>query len=375
MLNLGGKTRGKLEMLEKGNILQLLICYSWPALIAMTLNALYAVVDRVFIGQGCGVDAIAGLTLTMPIMMLFAAFGVFVGAGHSAVLSIKLGEGDRVACEKLLGQLIAFKFLFFLTIPTLVFFNLDAVLDMCGGSRVTPCALAAAKTYLKIVIFSHIFAHLAFGLSAMLRAEGAAKRLAEAGADCVKVGIGPGSICTTRVVAGVGVLQASAVDEVVNFCKNKGIGVIADGGLRYSGDIVKALALGANAVMLGSMLARSEEAPGEIYERNGKKFKAYNGMGSLKAMRHGSADRYFQSSKGKLVPEGIEAEVPVEGSCEDIIFQILGGLRSGMGYCGAHNLEELSSNARFVRITNAGKLESHPHDVKMEVAAPNYKGC
>ena len=205
--------------------------------------------------------------------------------------------------------------------------------------------------------------------------EGAAKRLAEAGADCVKVGIGPGSICTTRVVAGVGVPQASAVDEVVSFCKDKGIGVIADGGLRYSGDIVKALALGANAVMLGSMLARSEEAPGEIYERNGKKFKAYNGMGSLKAMRHGSADRYFQSSKGKLVPEGIEAEVPVEGSCEDIIFQILGGLRSGMGYCGAHNLEELSSNARFVRITNAGKLESHPHDVKMEVAAPNYKGC
>ena len=191
----------------------------------------------------------------------------------------------------------------------------------------------------------------------------------------MKVGIGPGSICTTRVVAGVGVPQASAVDEVVSFCKNKGIGVIADGGLRYSGDIVKALALGANAVMLGSMLARSEEAPGEIYERNGKKFKAYNGMGSLKAMRHGSADRYFQSSKGKLVPEGIEAEVPVEGSCEDIIFQILGGLRSGMGYCGAHNLEELSSNARFVRITNAGKLESHPHDVKMEVAAPNYKGC
>lgn len=205
--------------------------------------------------------------------------------------------------------------------------------------------------------------------------EGAAKRLTEAGADCVKVGIGPGSICTTRVVAGVGVPQASAVDEVVSFCKDKGIGVIADGGLRYSGDIVKALALGANAVMLGSMLARSEEAPGEIYERNGKKFKAYNGMGSLKAMRHGSADRYFQSSKGKLVPEGIEAEVPVEGSCEDIIFQILGGLRSGMGYCGAHNLEELSSNARFVRITNAGKLESHPHDVKMEVAAPNYKGC
>ena len=203
---------------------------------------------------------------------------------------------------------------------------------------------------------------------------GAAKRLAEAGADCVKVGIGPGSICTTRVVAGVGVPQATAVDEVVSYCKTIGVGVIADGGIRYSGDVVKALALGANAVMLGSMLARAEEAPGEIYERNCKKFKAYNGMGSLKAMRHGSADRYFQSSKGKLVPEGIEAEVPVEGTCSDIVFQILGGLRSGMGYCGAHDLPELTKNAVFVQITNAGEIESHPHDVKQECEAPNYKG-
>lgn len=170
------RNRKKLELLENGNILRLLFYYSWPALIAMTLNALYAVVDRVFIGQGCGVDAIAGLTLSMPIMMLFGAFGVFVGAGHAAVLSIKLGEGDRVACEKLLGELIAFKFLFFLLIPPLIFFNLDTVLDFCGGSKVTPGALAAAKTYLKIVVFSHVFSHLSFGLSAMLRAEGAAIR-------------------------------------------------------------------------------------------------------------------------------------------------------------------------------------------------------
>ena len=200
----------------------------------------------------------------------------------------------------------------------------------------------------------------------------AAKRLAQAGADCVKVGIGPGSICTTRVVAGVGVPQASAVDDVVEVAKTLGIGVIADGGIRYSGDIVKALALGASAVMLGSMLARCEEAPGEIYEIEGKKYKAYRGMGSLKAMSKGSADRYFQSSKGKLVPEGVEAMVPVEGKVEDVLFQILGGLRSGMGYLGASNLEELARNAEFVQITVSGEIESHPHDVAMTVSAPNY---
>ena len=201
---------------------------------------------------------------------------------------------------------------------------------------------------------------------------GAAKRLAEAGADVVKVGIGPGSICTTRVVAGVGVPQATAVDDVVQVAKELGIGVIADGGIRYSGDIVKALALGANAVMLGSMLARAEEAPGEVTEINGKKYKSYRGMGSLKAMTKGSADRYFQSSKGKLVPEGVEALVPVEGSVEDIIYQIVGGLRSGMGYCGASSLMELAEKAEFVQITASGEIESHPHDVTMERSAPNY---
>ena len=202
---------------------------------------------------------------------------------------------------------------------------------------------------------------------------GAAKRLYEAGANVVKVGVGPGSICTTRVVSGVGVPQATAVDQVVAIAKELGFGVIADGGIRYSGDVVKALALGANAVMLGGMLAKAKEAPGEVREENGVFYKSYRGMGSLKAMTKGSADRYFQSSKGKLVPEGVEAEVKIEGTVEDIVFQIVGGLRSGMGYLGAANLKQLENNANFVQITSAGEIESHPHDLAMMKSAPNYQ--
>lgn len=203
----------------------------------------------------------------------------------------------------------------------------------------------------------------------------AAKDLIEAGANAVKVGIGPGSICTTRVVSGVGMPQASAVDEVASYCKGKGVCVIADGGLKYSGDIVKALALGADSVMLGSLLARCVEAPGEVKEINGKKMKVYVGMGSLAAMKRGSADRYFQKSTvavEKLVPEGIEAVVPCSGHVADTVYQLCGGLRSGMGYCGAKNIEELKHNAHFVRITNAGLVESHPHDVNITTSAPNY---
>lgn len=204
----------------------------------------------------------------------------------------------------------------------------------------------------------------------------AAKDLIEAGATGVKVGIGPGSICTTRVVSGVGMPQATAVDDIATALKGSGHPVIADGGLKYSGDIVKALALGATAVMLGSMLSGTDEAPGEVFEENGKKFKSYVGMGSLAAMKRGSADRYFQNAaerKEKLVPEGIEAKVPYKGSVSAVIYQILGGLRSGMGYCGASNLSELAEKAVFVRITNAGLIESHPHDVTQNVASPNYR--
>ena len=202
----------------------------------------------------------------------------------------------------------------------------------------------------------------------------AAKALVEAGADAVKVGIGPGSICTTRVVAGVGVPQLSAVYEVAKALKGTGVPLIADGGLRYSGDVVKALAAGGYSVMIGSLVAGTEEAPGDTIIFNGRKFKSYRGMGSLEAMENGSKDRYFQGDTKevkKLVPEGIAARVPYKGTLYEVIYQLVGGLRSGMGYCGAVNIEKLH-DAKFTRITNAGVLESHPHDVAITSEAPNY---
>lgn len=202
----------------------------------------------------------------------------------------------------------------------------------------------------------------------------AARTLVEAGADGVKVGIGPGSICTTRVVAGVGVPQLSAVYDVASALKGTGVPLIADGGLRYSGDVVKALAAGGYSVMIGSLIAGTEESPGDTIIYNGRKFKSYRGMGSLEAMECGSKDRYFQSGVKdvkKLVPEGIAGRVPYKGTVQEVIYQLIGGLRSGMGYCGAANIEALH-HAKFVRITNAGVLESHPHDVTITSEAPNY---
>ncbi len=202
----------------------------------------------------------------------------------------------------------------------------------------------------------------------------AARMLAEAGADAVKVGIGPGSICTTRVVAGVGVPQLSAVYDVACALRGTGVPLIADGGLRYSGDVVKALAAGGNSVMIGSLVAGTEESPGETIIFNGRKFKTYRGMGSLEAMENGSKDRYFQSGvteTKKLVPEGIAGRVPYKGSVQEVIYQLVGGLRSGMGYCGAATIEALHG-AKFTRITNAGVLESHPHDITITSEAPNY---
>ncbi len=202
----------------------------------------------------------------------------------------------------------------------------------------------------------------------------AAKALVEAGADGIKVGIGPGSICTTRVVAGVGVPQLSAVYDVSCALAGTDVPMIADGGLRYSGDIVKALAAGGNSVMIGSLVAGAEESPGETIIFNGRKFKSYRGMGSLEAMENGSKDRYFQSGvtdMKKLVPEGISGRVPYKGTVQEVIYQLVGGLRSGMGYCGAHTINELH-NAKFTRITNAGVLESHPHDITITSEAPNY---
>ena len=202
----------------------------------------------------------------------------------------------------------------------------------------------------------------------------AAKFLVDNGADAVKVGIGPGSICTTRVVAGVGVPQLSAVYDVAKALEGTGVPLIADGGLRYSGDVVKALAAGGYSVMIGSLVAGCEESPGETVIFNGRKFKTYRGMGSLEAMENGSKDRYFQSgvdSVKKLVPEGIAGRVPYKGSVQEVIYQLVGGLRSGMGYCGAATIE-LLHNAKFTRITNAGVQESHPHDITITSEAPNY---
>ncbi|MPM41251.1 Inosine-5'-monophosphate dehydrogenase [bioreactor metagenome] len=202
----------------------------------------------------------------------------------------------------------------------------------------------------------------------------AARMLVEAGADGVKVGIGPGSICTTRVVAGVGVPQLSAVYEVSKALQGTGVPLIADGGLRYSGDVVKALAAGGSCVMIGSLVAGTEESPGETIIFNGRKFKSYRGMGSLEAMENGSKDRYFQSGETdvkKLVPEGIAARVPYKGSLFEVIYQLTGGLRAGMGYCGAHDIHKLH-DAKFTRITNAGVMESHPHDVTITSESPNY---
>ncbi|PID93065.1 MAG: IMP dehydrogenase [Bacteroidetes bacterium] len=202
----------------------------------------------------------------------------------------------------------------------------------------------------------------------------AALALAKAGADAVKVGIGPGSICTTRVIAGVGVPQLTAIYDVARALEGTDVPVIADGGLRYSGDIVKALAAGASSVMAGSLFAGVEESPGETIIYNGRKYKSYRGMGSLEAMQHGSKDRYFQDMEEdikKLVPEGIAARVPFKGRLSEVIYQLIGGLRAGMGYCGAANIPALQK-ARFVRITNAGVQESHPHDVSITREAPNY---
>lgn len=202
----------------------------------------------------------------------------------------------------------------------------------------------------------------------------AAKMLVEAGADAVKVGIGPGSICTTRVVAGVGVPQLSAIYDVASALEGTGVPLIADGGLRYSGDVVKALAAGGYSVMIGSLVAGTEEAPGETILFNGRKFKSYRGMGSLEAMENGSKDRYFQSGVAetkKLVPEGIAGRVPYKGTVQEVIYQLVGGLRSGMGYCGANDISTLHK-AKFTRITNAGVLESHPHEVIITSEAPNY---
>jgi len=200
----------------------------------------------------------------------------------------------------------------------------------------------------------------------------AARDLIEAGADAVKVGIGPGSICTTRVVAGIGVPQITAIYDVAQVAKEYGIPVIADGGVKYSGDLTKAIAAGADVVMIGNLFAGCEESPGESEIFQGRRFKVYRGMGSLAAMQEGSKDRYFQEDSKKLVPEGVEGRVPYKGPLSDTVYQLMGGLRAGMGYCGTRTIEELKKNGKFIKITGAGLKENHPHDIYITKEAPNY---
>ncbi|HYV33405.1 MAG TPA: IMP dehydrogenase [Candidatus Limnocylindria bacterium] len=240
------------------------------------------------------------------------------------------------------------------------------VIDTAHGhsKRVIEAVKTIAKKFPKVEIVAGNIA----------TAEGA-KALIAAGADAVKVGIGPGSICTTRIVSGCGVPQITAISNVAAACKKTKTPVIADGGIKFSGDIAKALAVGASSVMLGSLLAGTDESPGQIFDEHGKKFKSYRGMGSLGAMNQGSKDRYGQDKVvgGKLVPEGVEARVAYKGSVINIVEQLVGGLRSGMGYSGAKNIIDLQKKARFVRITPAGLKESHVHDVKISKQAPNYQ--
>ncbi len=217
------------------------------------------------------------------------------------------------------------------------------------------------------------FPNVALTAGNVATAEGT-KALIDAGADIVKVGMGPGSICTTRVVAGIGVPQITAINDAAEVASKFNVPVIADGGIKYSGEIVKAIAAGASAIMVGSLVAGCEESPGDTEIYQGRQFKVYRGMGSIAAMNMGSKDRYFQEDNKKLVPEGVEGRVPFKGPLADTVFQMMGGLRSGMGYCGCKNIEELQTKTRFIRITNAGLIESHPHDVFITKEAPNYSG-
>ena len=246
----------------------------------------------------------------------------------------------------------------------LVAANVDAfVLDSAHGH---------SKNILKAVEkVKAAFPHISLIAGNVATAE-ATKALIEAGADCVKVGIGPGSICTTRIVAGIGVPQITAIYDCAEMAAKYGINVIGDGGIKYSGEIVKAIAAGASAIMVGSLVAGCEESPSDTEIYQGRKYKVYRGMGSIAAMNQGSKDRYFQANNKKLVPEGVEGRVPYKGTLSETVYQMMGGLRAGMGYCGCGTIEELKEKTQFIRITNAGLIESHPHDISITKEAPNY---
>ena len=252
--------------------------------------------------------------------------------------------------------------------------RIDSLVEADVDAIIIDTAHGFTKSVLDILIWSRKKYNDIDIIAGNIGTAEAAKKLVDAGADGVKVGIGPGSICTTRVIAGVGIPQLTAVYDVAQAIKGSGVPVIADGGIRYSGDIVKAIAAGSNSIMAGSLFAGVEESPGETIIYNGRKYKSYRGMGSIEAMQQGSKDRYFQDMEddiNKLVPEGIAARVPYKGTLAEVIYQLIGGLRAGMGYCGTANIEHLHE-AKFVRITNSGVIESHPHDVTITREAPNY---
>jgi IMP dehydrogenase len=256
-----------------------------------------------------------------------------------------------------------------------VFSRADLLIDAGVDLLVVDTAHGHSKGVIETVkTLRNKFAHLQIVAGNIATAD-AAKALIEAGVDAVKVGIGPGSICTTRIVAGVGVPQLTAINDVANFCKSYGVKVIADGGIKYSGDIAKAIAAGADIVMIGSLFAGCDESPGEVISKNGSKYKEYRGMGSLGAMSLGSAERYFQDSKdeAKLVPEGVEGQVAYKGSLSNVLLQLVGGLRAAMGYTGNANIEQMKNSCSFVEISAAGIRESHPHSLENIKEAPNYK--
>lgn len=249
-----------------------------------------------------------------------------------------------------------------------------ALADAQVDAFILDSAHGHSKNILKAVeMVKNAFPHISLIAGNVATAEGT-EALIKAGADAVKVGIGPGSICTTRVVAGIGVPQITAIYDSAEMADKYGIPIIADGGIKYSGEIVKAIAAGGSVVMVGSLVAGCEESPGDTEIYQGRQFKVYRGMGSLGAMNKGSADRYFQNGTKKFVPEGVEGRVPYKGPVGDTVFQMMGGLRSGMGYVGCHSIEELRTNAKFIKITGAGLVESHPHDVYITKEAPNYSG-
>lgn len=271
-------------------------------------------------------------------------------------------KNDRLLCAAALG------------VTADVLYRAKALADAGVDAFVLDSAHGHSKNIIKNVeIVKNAFPEISLIAGNVATAD-ATEALIKAGADAVKIGIGPGSICTTRVVAGIGVPQITAIYDSAERADKFGVPVIADGGIKYSGEIVKALAAGGSVVMVGSLVAGCEESPGDTEIWQGRQFKVYRGMGSLGAMNHGSADRYFQKGSKKFVPEGVEGRVPYKGALSDTVYQMMGGLRSGMGYVGCHTIEELRHNAKFIKITGAGLVESHPHDVYITKEAPNYSG-